>query len=79
MEAEEARRWSGLLRCQSWEAYCGTTEDAAYLDVGDVFYLRCRRDRALPFEEQGRLVEGIEKAGGKVSLGCVGVSGLNVS
>ncbi|KAK4499938.1 hypothetical protein PRZ48_008124 [Zasmidium cellare] len=65
MPPEEATKWAGKLRVQSWRAYTEATTYAAYREI-ECFYLRTRRDRAIPFEMQGGLLEGVEKDGGRV-------------
>ena len=51
----EAKKWSDLLRQQSWGAYTEDTTYAAYKDI-PCSYLYCTKDNAIPLEGQKALV-----------------------
>ena len=64
LPAAEAKKWSDLLRPQSWAAYGGETTHAAYMDIPSS-YLYCTEDRAFPYATQKLLVGAASQAGAK--------------
>ncbi|KAK5164023.1 uncharacterized protein LTR77_010114 [Saxophila tyrrhenica] len=61
---EEAKKWSDLLRPQSWPAYVDDTTYAAYMDIHSA-YLYCTLDQAFPLQAQQGLVAAAKEAGAK--------------
>jgi len=67
LSTEDAKKWSDLLRPQSWPAYTGSTTYAAYMDIKSG-YLLCTQDNAFPYEPQKGLVNAATDAGAQFVL-----------
>ena len=62
LSKEEAKKWSAVLRPQSWPAYCENTTYAAYMEIPSS-YLYCTKDQAIPYAAQKGLVAAATEAG----------------
>lgn len=69
--AEDAEYASSLLRQASLAAGDEEATYAAYMDIPS-YYLRCTKDRALPYDVQGQLLNDIEAAGGRIEIETIG-------
>ncbi|KAK5123960.1 hypothetical protein LTR85_002157 [Meristemomyces frigidus] len=65
MSIEDQKRYSALIRPQSWKAYQGETECAAYMAIPS-WYLYCTEDRAFPFGAQQGLIGAAIAAGAQI-------------
>ncbi|KAK0263607.1 hypothetical protein LTR35_017512 [Friedmanniomyces endolithicus] len=70
LPADQAKKYSELLRPQAWVAYEQETSYAAYGDI-PAWYLYCTEDQALPLAMQRVLVRGMEEAGAIVKTETV--------
>ena len=73
LSEDEVKKWSGLLRPQSWPAYKGTTTYAAYLTI-PAYYLYCEKDQAFPYQAQMGLVGAAVDAGANIATETVDAS-----
>lgn len=65
LAADEAAKWSALLKPQAWAANIDTAQDAAFMYI-PTSYLFCTEDQALVYEAQKAIVGGCEAAGAKI-------------